>query len=139
MRPVFASASRRVTASSFFLRSRSILIERSAYEAVGGHLSVRDKFVEDIYLASRVKDSGRRIRVAIAQGRATLIRRAKAGEPAPGLAQIRATFEGAETDLDAAEVKLNAAAVRIEGAGRRLDEARVKARRANRRPPDRSS
>ena len=78
-------------------------------------------------------------RVAIAQGRATLIRRAKAGEPAPGLAQIRATFEAAETDLDAAEVKLNAAAVRIEGAGRRLDEARVKVRRANRRPPDRSS
>ena len=78
-------------------------------------------------------------RVAIAQGRATLIRRAKAGEPAPGLAQIRATFEATETDLDAAEVKLNAAAVRIEGAGRRLDEARVKARRANRRPPDRSS
>lgn len=51
-----------------FANGQYILIERSAYEAVGGHLSVRDKFVEDIYLASRVKDSGRRIRVAIAQG-----------------------------------------------------------------------
>jgi glycosyltransferase involved in cell wall biosynthesis len=51
-----------------FANGQYILIERAAYEAVGGHTSVKDKFVEDIYLASRVKDSGRPIRVAIAQG-----------------------------------------------------------------------
>ena len=78
-------------------------------------------------------------RVAIAQGRSALIRRAKAGERVPGLTPIRATFDAAEADLNAAEVKLNAAAARIEGTERRLDEARVKARRADRRPPHRSS
>ena len=51
-----------------FANGQYILIERGAYEAVGGHTAVRDKFVEDIYLASRVKESGRPIRVAIAQG-----------------------------------------------------------------------
>lgn len=51
-----------------FANGQYILIHREAYEAVGGHKSVRDKFVEDIYLAARVKESGRPIRVAIAQG-----------------------------------------------------------------------
>ena len=51
-----------------FANGQYILIAREAYEAVGGHTAVRDKFVEDIYLAARVKDSGRSIRVAIAQG-----------------------------------------------------------------------
>lgn len=51
-----------------FANGQYILITREAYEAVGGHTEVRDKFVEDIYLASRVKDSGRPIRVAIAKG-----------------------------------------------------------------------
>ncbi len=51
-----------------FANGQYILIERSAYEAVGGHTSVKDKFVEDIYLADRVKSSGRSIRVAIAKG-----------------------------------------------------------------------
>jgi glycosyltransferase involved in cell wall biosynthesis len=51
-----------------FANGQYILIERSAYEAVDGHASVKDKFVEDIYLAGRVKASGRPIRVAIAQG-----------------------------------------------------------------------
>lgn len=51
-----------------FANGQYILIEREAYESVGGHTAVRDKFVEDIYLASRVKESGRPIRVAIARG-----------------------------------------------------------------------
>jgi chlorobactene glucosyltransferase len=42
-----------------FANGQYILITREAYEAVGGHTAVRDKFVEDIYLASRVKESGR--------------------------------------------------------------------------------
>ncbi len=51
-----------------FANGQYILIAREAYEAVGGHTAVRDKFVEDIYLASRVKESGRPIRVAVARG-----------------------------------------------------------------------
>lgn len=49
-----------------FANGQFILIERSAYEAAGGHESVRDKFVEDIYLARRVKAAGAPIRVAMA-------------------------------------------------------------------------
>lgn len=38
-----------------FANGQYILIERSVYEAAGGHQAVRDKFVEDIYLAKTVK------------------------------------------------------------------------------------
>jgi glycosyltransferase involved in cell wall biosynthesis len=38
-----------------FANGQYILIERSVYLAAGGHESVRDKFVEDIYLAKAVK------------------------------------------------------------------------------------
>jgi glycosyltransferase involved in cell wall biosynthesis len=48
-----------------FANGQYILIERSAYRAAGGHDSVRDRFVEDIYLARRVKALGLRIRVAV--------------------------------------------------------------------------
>jgi glycosyltransferase involved in cell wall biosynthesis len=50
-----------------FANGQYILIERSAYEAVGGHRAVRDRFVEDIRLADRVKRTGLPIRVAIAR------------------------------------------------------------------------
>lgn len=48
-----------------FANGQSILVERTAYEAAGGHYAVRDRFVEDIYLAKNVKATGRPIRVAI--------------------------------------------------------------------------
>ena len=51
-----------------FANGQYILIERSAYEAAGGHRAVRDRFVEDIHLAERVKGLGLPIRVAIARG-----------------------------------------------------------------------
>jgi glycosyltransferase involved in cell wall biosynthesis len=54
-------ASRRAFANGQF-----ILIGRPAYEAAGGHFAVRDRFVEDIYLARRVKALGLPIRVALA-------------------------------------------------------------------------
>src|SRR5262249_10744586 len=54
-----------------FANGQSILIERSAYEAAGGHESVRDRFVEDIALAGRVKSLGRPIRVVPVRGLAT--------------------------------------------------------------------
>lgn len=38
-----------------FANGQYILVERSVYEAAGGHAAVRDKFVEDIYLAREVK------------------------------------------------------------------------------------
>lgn len=51
-----------------FANGQYILIERSAYDAAGGHRAVRDRFVEDIRLAARVKSLGLPIRVAVAQG-----------------------------------------------------------------------
>jgi glycosyltransferase involved in cell wall biosynthesis len=51
-----------------FANGQYILVSRSAYEAAGGHHAVRDRFVEDIHLADRVKALGLPIRVAIAQG-----------------------------------------------------------------------
>jgi hypothetical protein len=48
-----------------FANGQFILIHRPAYEAAGGHASVRDRFVEDIYLAKRVKRLGYKIRVAV--------------------------------------------------------------------------
>ncbi|AGA26668.1 glycosyltransferase [Singulisphaera acidiphila] len=50
-----------------FANGQYILIKRSAYEAAGGHHAVRDRFVEDIRLAARVKALGLPIRVAIAR------------------------------------------------------------------------
>jgi glycosyltransferase involved in cell wall biosynthesis len=51
-----------------FANGQYILVERSAYLAAGGHEAVRDRFVEDIALAERVKNQGMPIRVALVQG-----------------------------------------------------------------------
>jgi len=40
---------------SAFANGQSILIERTAYEQAGGHEAVRDRFVEDIGMAQKVK------------------------------------------------------------------------------------
>jgi glycosyltransferase involved in cell wall biosynthesis len=50
-----------------FANGQYILIRRAAYEAAGGHGAVRDRFVEDIALAGRVKRLGFPIRVALAR------------------------------------------------------------------------
>ena len=55
-----------VSSSLAFANGQYILVERKAYEAAGGHLAVRDRFVEDIALAQRVKGMGFPIRVALA-------------------------------------------------------------------------
>jgi len=50
-----------------FANGQYILVERSVYEATGGHAAVRDKFVEDIYLAREVKRRlKRRVLTAVA-------------------------------------------------------------------------
>ena len=41
-----------------FANGQYILIERTAYDAAGGHQGVRDRFVEDIAIAQRVKGLG---------------------------------------------------------------------------------
>jgi glycosyltransferase involved in cell wall biosynthesis len=51
-----------------FANGQYILIERSAYEASGGHRAVRHRFVEDIGLAEQVKSLGFPIRVALVRG-----------------------------------------------------------------------
>ena len=51
-----------------FANGQYILIHRDAYAKAGGHEAVRDKFVEDIYLAKRVKEVGLSSRTAIAHG-----------------------------------------------------------------------
>ena len=43
-----------------FANGQYILIRRTAYDAAGGHEAVRDRFVEDIGLAQRVKALGLR-------------------------------------------------------------------------------
>lgn len=50
-----------------FANGQYILVERSAYEAAGGHKAVRDRFVEDIHLAKRIKSMGYPIRVALSR------------------------------------------------------------------------
>lgn len=52
-------------AAPAFANGQYILIRRDAYEAAGGHEAVRDRFVEDIHLAKRVKALGLPIRTAI--------------------------------------------------------------------------
>ncbi|QDV33948.1 glycosyltransferase family 2 protein [Tautonia plasticadhaerens] len=49
-----------------FANGQFLLIERPAYDAVGGHEAVRDRFVEDIGLARLVKATGRSVKTAIA-------------------------------------------------------------------------
>ena len=51
-----------------FANGQYILIRRDAYVLAGGHEGVRDKFVEDIYLARAVKGAGLSARTAIAHG-----------------------------------------------------------------------
>lgn len=61
--PLFMVHSTR--SSKAFANGQYILVDRSAYEAAGGHRAVRDRFVEDIYMARRVKELGLPIRVAV--------------------------------------------------------------------------
>ena len=48
-----------------FANGQYILIERSAYQAAGGHAAVCDRFLEDIALATRVKALGLSVRIAL--------------------------------------------------------------------------
>ncbi|QEH33883.1 4,4'-diaponeurosporenoate glycosyltransferase [Aquisphaera giovannonii] len=54
-----------------FANGQSILVERAAYDEAGGHAAVRDRFVEDIGLAEKVKGLGRPIRTVMVRGLVT--------------------------------------------------------------------
>lgn len=45
-----------------------MLLQRSCYEAIGGHTAVRHKINEDIHLARRARSSGKRLVVTTARG-----------------------------------------------------------------------
>lgn len=51
-----------------FANGQFILVERSAHAAAGGHEAVRDRFVEDVALAGRVKALGKPVRLAFCRG-----------------------------------------------------------------------
>ncbi len=51
-----------------FANGQYILVRRAAYDDAAGHEAVKDRFVEDIALAGRVKQRGYRIRVALIHG-----------------------------------------------------------------------
>lgn len=55
----------RASSPKAFANGQFILIRADALAASGGHAAVRDKFVEDIYLAKNVKAKGFPIRVAM--------------------------------------------------------------------------
>ena len=71
-----------------FANGQYILIERTAYDAAGGHEGVRDRFVEDIAIAQRVKALGLPIRVALAREVVTCRMYASFGQVVRGWSRI---------------------------------------------------
>ena len=71
-----------------FANGQYILIRRDAYAAAGGHRAVRDRFVEDIAMAGRVKSLGYPIRVAIAHEIGSCRMYASLGELVRGWSRI---------------------------------------------------
>jgi chlorobactene glucosyltransferase len=62
--PILVNSTRSALA---FANGQYILVERAIYEKAGGHHAVRDRFVEDIYLARNVKRTGQKIHLAFGQ------------------------------------------------------------------------
>ena len=71
-----------------FANGQYILVRRDAYDAAGGHEAVKDRFVEDIALADRVKSKGYRIRVALIRGIVTCRMYASLGQLVRGWSRI---------------------------------------------------
>lgn len=71
-----------------FANGQSILIERSAYDAAGGHAAVRDRFVEDIGMAQRVKALGRPIRTVLVKNLVACRMYASLGQVVRGWSRI---------------------------------------------------
>ncbi|WP_165219300.1 glycosyltransferase [Aquisphaera insulae] len=71
-----------------FANGQSILVERTAYDAAGGHALVRGRFVEDIGLAENVKALGRPIRTVMVRGLVTCRMYASLGQQVRGWSRI---------------------------------------------------
>ncbi|MGC8638640.1 MAG: glycosyltransferase, partial [Isosphaeraceae bacterium] len=71
-----------------FANGQSILVERSAYDAAGGHAAVRDRFVEDIAIAAQVKSLGRPIRTVLVRNLVTCRMYASLGQLIRGWSRI---------------------------------------------------
>ncbi|AMV39283.1 glycosyltransferase [Planctomyces sp. SH-PL62] len=71
-----------------FANGQSILVASKAYAAAGGHRAVRDRFVEDIGLATKVKALGLPIRLAIAKGLVSCRMYASLGQLVRGWSRI---------------------------------------------------
>jgi hypothetical protein len=71
-----------------FANGQSILVKRSAYEAAGGHEAVRDRFVEDIGLAQKVKALGLPIRTTLVRDLVTCRMYASLGQLMRGWSRI---------------------------------------------------
>jgi glycosyltransferase involved in cell wall biosynthesis len=71
-----------------FANGQSILVERTAYEAAGGHAAVRDRFVEDIGLAQKVKALGLPIRTTLVRDLVTCRMYASLGQLIRGWSRI---------------------------------------------------
>ena len=71
-----------------FANGQSILIRHPAYDAAGGHAAVRDRFVEDIGLAAKVKGLGFPIRTVLVQNLVTCRMYASLGQIVRGWSRI---------------------------------------------------
>jgi glycosyltransferase involved in cell wall biosynthesis len=71
-----------------FANGQSILVERTAYRAAGGHEAVRNRFVEDIGMAQKVKALGLPIRTALVRGLVTCRMYASLGQLIRGWSRI---------------------------------------------------
>ena len=71
-----------------FANGQSILVERQAYDAAGGHSAVRDRFVEDIGMACKVKALGLPIRTVLVRNLVTCRMYASLGQLIRGWSRI---------------------------------------------------
>ena len=71
-----------------FANGQSILVERKAYDAAGGHSAVRDRFVEDIGMACKVKALGLPIRTVLVRNLVTCRMYASLGQLIRGWSRI---------------------------------------------------
>ena len=71
-----------------FANGQSILVKRKAYDAAGGHSAVRDRFVEDIGMAFKVKALGLPIRTVLVRNLVTCRMYASLGQLIRGWSRI---------------------------------------------------
>ncbi len=71
-----------------FANGQTIVVQRAAYESAGGHSAVRDRFVEDIGMATKVKALGLPIRTVLVRDLVTCRMYASLGQLTRGWSRI---------------------------------------------------